>query len=91
VGLLGCLRLLVEGSEIADIERQNSAARGRGEGELFLVGSRIVASVFGRQNVVAAAAEIGGQPFHDMPVKVEANEQCLKAGGIGHGPRLPER
>ena len=82
---------LVQGSEIADVEGEDSAAFGCGKGELFLVDSGVFPGLLGGQDVVPAATQIDGQPGHDVAVEVQANEERLKAGGIGHGPALPGR
>ena len=74
------LPLLVQGSEVTNVEGKNSSTFRRGEGELFFVGRRIVVGFFGPDNVVTAAAQVHGQPGHDMAVEVEPNVQRLNAG-----------
>jgi hypothetical protein len=69
------LPLLVQRSEVANVERENSPAFGRCEGELFLVGGGVFAGFFGRQDVVTAAAQVRGQPSHDVAVEVKPDEQ----------------
>ena len=82
---------LVQGGEIADVEGEDGPVCGRGEGELLLVSSGVLPGLLGRQHVVPAATQIDGQPGHDVAVEIQADEERFKAGGIGHGPALPER
>jgi hypothetical protein len=69
----------VERSEIADVEGEDGPVFGRGKGEQVLVGSGVFPGLLGRQDVVAAAAQIDGQPGHDVAVEVQADEERLKA------------
>ena len=73
------LPLLMQRSEIADVEGEDGPALRGGKSELLLVGGRVFAGFFGRQDVETAAAQIDGQPGHDVAVKVEPNEESLKA------------
>jgi hypothetical protein len=47
---------------------------------LFFVGSGVFAGFFSRQDIVTAAAQIDGQPGHDVAVEVQADEEPLRAG-----------
>jgi len=77
-GAIGRLPRLVEGSEIADVEGEETPVLGRGKGELFLVGGRVVADFFGPHDIKAPAAQIDGQPGHDVAVEVQADEERFK-------------
>jgi hypothetical protein len=74
--------------KIANVEGEDGPILGRGKGELFLVGSGVVARLLGGQHVITAAAQVKGQPRHYVAVEVQADEERLKAGGIGNGPAL---
>ncbi len=70
----------MEGSEIADIEGDDGSVFGRGKGELFLVRSGVLPGFLGRHDIETAAAQIDGQPGHDVTVEVQADEKRFKAG-----------
>jgi len=77
---LGCLPLLVQWSEIADVEREDGPIFGGGKEKLFLIGSDVFAGFLGGQDIVAAATPIDGQSAHDVPIEVQGDKECLKAG-----------
>jgi hypothetical protein len=79
MGPPGSLPLLMERSEITNIERDNGPAFCRCQGELFLVGSGVLACFFVRQDVVTAAGQVGGQPGQDFAVEVKPHEQSEAA------------
>jgi hypothetical protein len=76
----GRLPWLVQRGKIADVEGEDLPAFGRRKGELLLVGGRVLAGLLRRQDVVTSAAPIDGQPGHDVPVELQADEKGFKAG-----------
>ena len=74
MGTLGRLPLLVERSEIANVETEDGAAFVRGEDELFLVRGGVFACLLSGQDIETTGAQIDSQPGHDMAVEIETQE-----------------
>ena len=91
MGAAGSLPMLVERSEIANVEREKNAILPRCKYELLLVRRGVVTSLFGPQDVETASTQVNGQTRHDIAVEVQSNEERFKSDRIGHAPALPRR